>query len=130
MLGKKTILGLILASGSIFLLPGCYKDKTVYPDAAAVTTTVSFVKDIIPIFNKSCNINGCHSTGGQTPDLSESNAFASLIIGNYYDTNSPENSFIYLKMTGKKGTIMPVGGINKDYNALILAWIQQGAANN
>ena len=32
--------------------------------------------------------------------------------------------------TCKKGAVMPVGGMNKDYNALMLAWIQQGALNN
>jgi hypothetical protein len=33
-------------------------------------------------------------------------------------------------MTGKKSTPMPPTGINKDYNALMLAWIKQGAQNN
>ena len=124
------ISGLILVSGSILFLQGCYKDRTVIPDAAEVTRTVSFSQDIISIFNKSCNTSGCHSNGGQSPNLSENNAFNSLIIGGYIDIGSPENSVIYQKMTGKKGTPMPVSGINKDYNALILAWIRQGANNN
>jgi hypothetical protein len=51
-------------------------------------------------------------------------------VGNYFDKTTPENSTIYIKMTGKKGTVMPVSGMNKDYNALILAWIKQGAKNN
>ena len=109
---------------------GCYKDKTVNIDAPAITRTVTFSRDIQPIFTKSCALSGCHSTGAQTPNLTQSASYNSLIIGNYINKTSAENSFLYLKMTGKKGTVMPVGGMNKDYNALILAWIKQGANNN
>jgi hypothetical protein len=35
-----------------------------------------------------------------------------------------------LWLTGKKTTQMPVGGLNKDINAMVLAWIKQGANNN
>ncbi|QEC55957.1 hypothetical protein [Flavisolibacter ginsenosidimutans] len=126
---KKTAIALILC-GSIFSLVSCYKNKTVLQDTAEITRTVTFSQDIIPIFNKSCNLSGCHSSGGQAPNLTEANAFNSLTIGNYIDKTSPENSTIYLKMTGKRGTPMPVSGSNKDYNALILAWIKQGANNN
>lgn len=131
MLHKKivTCLMLILISSTVILV-GCYKDKTVNVDAPAITRTVTFSNDILTIFNKSCNLSGCHSAGGQSPNLTPSAAYNSLIIGNYINKTSPENSYIYLKMTGKKGTVMPVGGMNKDYNALILAWIKQGANNN
>ena len=120
---------LIVVSSSV-LLPGCYRDKTVNVEAPAVTRTVTFSNDILPMFKKSCSLSGCHSAGGQTPNLTPAAAYNSLIIGNYINKTSPENSYIYLKMTGKKGTVMPVGGMNKDYNALILAWIKQGANNN
>lgn len=124
-----TCLMLMLISSTVILV-GCYKDKTVNVEAPAITRPVTFSQDILVIFNKSCNLSGCHSAGGQTPNLTPAAAYNSLIIGNYINKTSPENSFIYLKMTGKKGTVMPVGGMNKDYNALILAWIKQGANNN
>ncbi|MDP4284752.1 MAG: hypothetical protein Q8891_10025 [Bacteroidota bacterium] len=130
MFHKKTLEGLILVLGIIFFLSGCYKDKTVILDVPAITRTVSFSQDIIPIFNKSCNTSGCHSTGGQSPNLTETNAYNSLTIGNYFDKANPQNSVIYQKMTGKRGTPMPVSGVNKDYAALVLAWITQGANNN
>jgi len=131
MLHKKlvTSLMLMLLSSTVILL-GCYKDKTVNVDAPAITRPVTFSNDILTMFNKSCNLSGCHSAGAQTPNLTPAAAYNSLIIGNYINKTSPENSYIYLKMTGKKGTVMPVGGMNKDYNALILAWIKQGANNN
>lgn len=130
MLNKSIIIALILLWATSFLLVGCYKDKTVVTDTPEITRTVSFSQDIIPIFNKSCNMSGCHSAGGQAPNLTESNALNSLTIGNYFDKNNPEGSLLYLKVSGQKGTPMPVSGVNKDYAALILAWIKQGANNN
>ena len=130
MLHNKIIIGVIMVTTAVFLLAGCYKDKTVILDAPAITRTVTFSQDILPIFNKSCNTSGCHNTGGQTPDLSEANAYNSLINGSYIDKANPQNSVIYLKMTGKRGIPMPMGGMNQDYNAIILAWITQGAQNN
>src|SRR5690348_2356553 len=131
MLPKKSVILLMaLWMGSVVFLSGCYKNKTVNVDAAEITRPVTFSQDILIIFNKSCNLSGCHSTGGQAPNLTPVAAYNSLVIGNYINKTSPENSYIYLKMTGKKGAVMPVGGMNKDYNALILAWIKQGANNN
>lgn len=128
MLHNKKIYG-FLAVFTMLLLIGCYKNKTVNFDTGdEITRSVSFTADIIPIFNSSCNISGCHSSGGKAPDLSISNAYNSLV--GYINTGDPQSSELYLWMAGKKGTPMPVGGINKDYNALVLAWINQGAQNN
>ena len=127
---NKKIVG-FLAGFTMLLLIGCYKDKTVLFDTGdEITRPVSFAADIIPIFNKSCNLSGCHNAGGIKPDLSATNAYNALTVGNYYNMAVPENSNIYLWMTGKKGTLMPTSGVNKDYNALVLAWIKQGALNN
>lgn len=126
---KKTIV--FFAGFTMLLMMGCYKDRTLISDTGTeITRPVSFASDIIPLFNSSCNTSGCHSTGGKAPDLSASNALTSLTVGDYLNTATPESSSIYLWMTGKKSTPMPISGINKDYNALILAWIKQGAQNN
>ncbi len=130
MLHNKKIAG-FLAGFTMLLLMGCYKDRTLITDTGTeITRPVSFTNDIIPLFNSSCNTSGCHSTGGKAPDLSASNALTSLTTGDYLNTATPESSTIYLWMAGKKSTPMPVSGINKDFNALILAWIKQGAQNN
>lgn len=116
---------------SLMLLLGCYKDRTVIiPAGEVITRPVSFSGDLIPIFDQSCSISGCHNTGGQSPDLTASNAYNSLTIGGLINTGDPESSELYLWMTGKEATPMPVSGINKEYNALVLAWIQQGGTNN
>lgn len=131
MLRNRTIMGAILALTLVSLLAGCYKDKTVISETGdEITRQVSFSGDILPIFDKSCNTSGCHSAGGKSPNLTPANAYTSLTSGNYLNTGNPQTSVIYLWMTGKKSVPMPVNGINKDYNALILAWIKQGANNN
>lgn len=130
MFHKKTIPWVILACASILFLASCYKDRTVIAEVPEITRTVSFSQDIIPILNSGCSMSGCHNAGGQVPNLSTTNAFNSLTVGNYIDKNNAANSILYLKMTGKKGIPMPVSGVNKDYNALIYAWIKQGASNN
>lgn len=130
MLHNKKKIG-FLAGFTILLLIGCYKDKTVIFDTGEeITRPVSYTNDIIPIFNTSCAVIGCHTIGGIKPDLSAANAFNSLNVGNYFNTTAAESSTIYLWMTGKKGIPMPTTGINKEYNALVLAWVKQGAKNN
>jgi hypothetical protein len=130
MLQNKLING-FLGGFTMLLLVGCYKDKTVIFDTGEeITRTVTFNSDIITILNNSCNNSGCHSAGGINPDLSPVNAYQSLSNGGYINKNDAQSSALYLWMTGKKGTPMPTSGINKDYNALVLAWIKQGAYNN
>jgi hypothetical protein len=132
MLPIKKVMGVLLTTAAIsFLLTGCYKDRTIVSETGdEITRTVSFANDIIPLFNSSCNSSGCHNSGGKAPDLSSANAFTSLSNGNYINISDPLNSELYLWMTGKKGSPMPLSGINKEYNALILAWIKQGGGNN
>src|SRR5450631_2104558 len=113
----------ILAGVTLFLLTGCYKDKTVIIDTAPeVTRTVTFSADILPIFAKNCSLSGCHVSGSQVPDLSATNAYNSLTVGNYYDKTTPANSKLYMKMSGKLGNPMPLSGSNLDNNAFVLAW--------
>ncbi|HEY0679080.1 MAG TPA: hypothetical protein VGD17_12385 [Chitinophagaceae bacterium] len=122
------IIGLL---GIMLLALGCYKDKTViFETGEEITRTVSFATDIIPIFNSSCNVSGCHSQGGKSPDLSAGSAYNALLNGNFINTSDPQTSVLYEWMAGKRGTPMPISGVNKDFNSLVLAWIKQGAQNN
>lgn len=131
MLHRKKIFATVLLCSVMLLVSGCYKNRTVIvSNTPEVTKTVSFASDILPIFTKDCAVSGCHASGGKAPDLSAANAYSSLTSGGYIDTGSPESSGLYQWMAGKKSTPMPLSGINSSNNALVLAWIKQGAKNN
>lgn len=125
-------IGLLLGMAFMFTMPGCSKTTTVVVDnSPAITETVHFSKTIVPILVKSCSGSGCHS-GSVAPNLSEATAYLGLINGNYINLASPEKSEVYLWLTGKRSATMPLGNANNpsNINALILAWIKQGAKNN
>jgi len=97
------------------------------PVDVVVPDVVSFSVDIQPIFDRSCNNAGCHSTGGTAPDLKPSNAYADLFAKDLIDLATPENSILYKKCaTG--------GSMNKHTQPgdpeIILKWIEEGALNN
>ena len=95
------------------------------PDAPKI----SFSTQIIPIFNDGNNCTACHNTGGQRPDLTAENAYASLNTSRYINSGTPEQSLIYMYPHPDTSTHM-----RKKYSATqaatLLLWIQQGAKNN
>ncbi|WP_295674125.1 hypothetical protein [uncultured Mucilaginibacter sp.] len=129
---KKTGMVLILIACIIVTIASCTKTDTVLIDnTQVITTTVSLSKDIQPILTKSCAVSGCHS-GSQAPNLTAAAAYTSLTTGGYVNTGTPKSSSVYLWLTGKKAVAMPAGSANNpsNINALMLAWITQGAKNN
>ena len=128
---KRIVLALAIVSLAVFFAPGCYKSTTVdLSSDLEITRDVTFAGDIIPIFEKSCSLSGCHNAGGIAPDLSSANAFNSLSNGGYLDIANPENSALYGFVRGTRSPVMPVSGVDPTIAAMILAWIKQGAQNN
>jgi len=85
---------------------------------------ISFSEGIQPIF-KEQNCISCHN-GTRNPDLRNSNAYNSLINGQFVDTTNPEGSRIVEMLNGS---------YHKDFTTqkdkqLILDWIKQGAKDN
>jgi hypothetical protein len=113
-------------------IAGCSKTSTIVVNPGnSITETMSFEKDIVPIFTASCTMSGCHSAGAKSPDLTATNAYKALTDGNYYKANDPDNSVLMMWLTGKKSPVMPIGkGPDEKINAKIYAWIKQGAKNN
>jgi hypothetical protein len=131
---SKKIIGItaLLIITCMVLIVGCSKNTTLLIDnSVAITTPVSFSKDVQPILTKSCATSGCHS-GSVAPNLSAATAYTALQSGSFINTTSPEKSDVYLWLTGKKSATMPLGSANNpsNINALMLAWIKQGAKNN
>lgn len=128
---KIYIIPLIIA-GAVLSLAGCYKTTTLLVDnTPAITQTVSFSTDILPLLTANCAKSGCHN-GSISPNLTSANAFNSLVNGNFTNAATPANSLVYLWLTGKESATMPLGASNNpsNINGFILAWITQGAKNN
>ena len=133
-MSKKIIaITFILVAACTLFVTGCYKVTTlVIPNNTEITRPVILSTDLIPLFTKNCSLSGCHNTGGTKPDLSATKAYNSIINGNYINLGAPENSEIYLWLTGKKAIAMPAGAASNpsNINQYVLAWIKQGAKNN
>lgn len=130
---KKIVIVMAVLAAPIISLQSCYKVATVPLNTTEeVTAPVSYANDIQPIFTANCSTSGCHVAGGRSPDLSAEKAYNSLMNGSYIDVSAPENSNLYLWLTGKKTTPMPPGSATNpsNVNNLVLAWIKQGALNN
>jgi len=122
----KTLKYLMIVALAGFILCSC-EYEWIVPDKVPIPDVVSFSSDVMPIFNNGCNTTICHGAGAEPPDLSEGNAYNSLIAGGYVDTDTPEASIIYISMTtdGSMERYVQTGD-----DDLVLAWIEQGALDN
>ena len=133
MSNKKIAIALpVLMAILVLAISGCSKTTTIVVNpGSSITETMSFAKDITPIFTASCAQSGCHSAGGKAPNLTATAAFKSLTDGGYIKANDPDNSVLIQWLTGKKSPAMPLGtGPDPKINGKIYAWIKQGAQNN
>lgn len=124
---KKRTIFLTLLLFSLFM-NGCKYDFIIPVEVPPITETVSFSTQVIPIFTAGSNCTSCHKTGGEAPDLTTANAYASIVPG-LINTATPGQSLIYTfpapataNHTWKKYTAGEA--------AIILAWITDGAKNN
>ena len=110
------------------LLNACYYDEVA--SFEGLPTNVSLKNDVQPIFNRDCNMSGCHDgIPSHAPSLITENAYSDLTSGGYVNTQDPVNSILYLSVNGGG---MPAGRAPLSDNdlKLILAWITEGAKNN
>jgi hypothetical protein len=122
----KKIIILIISLLSVMSWQSCQYDWVV-PEEVIVPDVVSFSADIIPIFDRGCNMSGCHSVGGFAPDLTPANAYADLFAENQIDLNTPKNSILYRKII--QGGSMYIYTQPGDAD-IILKWIEDGALDN
>ena len=109
-------------------LSSCYYDEVI--SFVGLPTNVSLKNDVQPIFDRDCNMSGCHDAGpAHSPSLVKEKAYNDLTSGGYVNTADPENSVLYLSVNGGG---MPAGRepLSENDKKLILAWITEGAKNN
>jgi hypothetical protein len=118
-------LGYLIAA--LLLFTSC-EYEFIVPEEIVLPEEVSFMDDIIPIFDNSCNTTGCHTAGHFAVDLTPDNAFQDIFAKNMVDLDNPEDSPLYAKLVEVGGT--HDGRSTPEQQQLILKWIQQGAQNN
>ena len=106
----------------------CYYDE-VMGESDELPQNVSFNRDVMAIFNKSCNMAGCHDANPpQPPSLVQENAYSSLVQGGFVNTTVPSESTLYAVLA--EGNMPPSGALSSREMKIILAWLNEGALNN
>lgn len=121
----KAVKLLFLIMATMLFMVSC-EYEWIEPEPTPIPDVVSFQGNIIPIFDKGCNMGGCHDAGAFSPDLTAANAYNALLDGAYVDTAAPDASIIYTSV--KIGSMKPYASPGDA--EMILAWIKQGAPNN
>src|SRR6478609_5195984 len=127
---KKILIYLVVVFCFTTALNACYYDEVASFDG--LPTNVSLKNDVQPIFNRDCNMSGCHVSPippGHNPDLTAEKAYTALTSGGYINTTVPESSGLYLAVTSGG---MPAGRapLSENDKKIILGWITDGAKNN
>jgi hypothetical protein len=125
---KKNLIYLVVVLLIATFLNACYYDEVATFEG--VPTNVSLKNDVQPIFDRDCNMSGCHDAGpSHSPSLVNENAYQALTSGGYVNTTDPESSVLYLSVNGGG---MPAGRppLSENDKKLILGWITDGARNN
>jgi len=112
---------------SLFIT-GCKYDFILPVPVAPVTGVVSFASQVAPIFSTAGKCTSCHKPGGQSPDYTTANAYASIVPA-LVNTVSPEQSRIYT-FAGPTTATHTWKKLSAGEDAIILQWIKQGAPNN
>jgi hypothetical protein len=87
---------------------------------------VCFKTEILPVFQNSCGVSGCHSSAGGESGLNFTSYSDIMRAIQPFDASK---SKAYQAMLGKPFTMMPPSGpLPKETRTKIWLWIQQGAA--
>ena len=128
---RRTVPSLLLATAAVGFLTALANAQAPAPPAATpAPASVTFAKDIEPIFSKSCW--NCHSKDAQLADLDLSTRDAAIRGGEHGAAIVPgkaEQSRLYRMVAGLESITMPMDGssLAPAEIAAIKAWIDQGA---
>ena len=93
---------------------------------------ISFSQDIQPIFDVECI--GCHDDTHFYLDLRQCCSYEEIwSLGTrapYVNPDNPEQSKLYLHLTGDLLLMPPFGALPDNQMDLVLQWIEEGALNN
>jgi hypothetical protein len=95
-------------------------------------TSVSFKRDLIPLFKQNCTDIGCHI--GSNPaahlQLDSAHAYAQLTAKGLVVAYSTGSSILYQNMRSDTRPMPPTGKLPTHQTDLVLKWINDGAQDN
>ena len=126
---KKIIQYLMMLTVSL-MATSCYYDEMPPEAIIPIPETVSYSKDIQPLWDQSCV--SCHKSGATAPDLTSANSYNALLANNKYVVpGNAAGSKLHKSLVGDGAAIMPTSGQWSDSKiALVDKWINDGALNN
>jgi hypothetical protein len=127
---KKISSYIVLFSLGLLVIATVSCERDYYVPFDREISDVSFSEDLIPIFDASCNMSGCHSTNGVPPDLTEENGYDDIYNTNMVDLANPEQSILYLRMIDAQSPMPTWGLLTNGEPETVLVWIEEGGLNN
>ncbi len=119
--------GVVIVMLAGFLLTGVFSCRHDTGDLSGFTE-VCFERDVLPIFQTSCGLSGCHQKGG-----GESNYILTNYQGilNGVTPGKPESSPAYTALSAiwSEGMMPPDQPLSLNNRTIIRLWIEQGALN-
>jgi len=119
-LGLVKLLTITAALAMIVSLNSC-EQYEILPEEVVEEVTFTEVQ---AIFTSSCV--GCHDGVTASPDLQDGQAYNNLVSGSYLNTDTPEESTLYVKMKSSSHSIYS----SSTDRSRVLNWIENGALNN
>jgi hypothetical protein len=126
---KKIIQYLMMLTVSL-MATSCYYDEMPPEAVIPIPETVSYSKDIQPLWDQDCV--SCHKQGTTPPDLSAANSYSALVTNNKYVVpGNAAGSKLHKSLVGDGASLMPTTEKWSDSKiALVDKWINAGALNN
>jgi hypothetical protein len=126
MSNKKINFSILLIAVPIIFI-GCYLNACSKAD-----TTVSFKRDLIPLFKQSCTDIGCHigTNAAAHLQLDSVHAYSQLTAKGLVVAYSTGSSIIYQNMRSDTRPMPPSGRLATHETDLVLKWINDGAQDN
>ena len=110
----------------------CYYDEMPLEAVIPIPETVSYSKNIQPLWDKDCI--SCHKPNATAPDLTAANSFSALTANSkYVIPGNATGSKLHKSLTGDGGASLmpsPTTKWSDSKIALVDKWINAGALNN
>ena len=126
----KKIIQYVMMLRVSLLATSCYYDEMPQEAETPLPETVSYSKDIQPLWDQECV--SCHKPGPIAPDLTAANSYSALVTNNkYVIPGNATGSKLHKSLMGDGAALMPTSGKLSDSKiALVDKWINDGALNN